>query len=136
MSIVIRMTFVRNVFFRRGGNRTRLARSLGMADGKCFHVVVRTAAFGRMHCGTSFLLTKHLCRSFFTSANRVCPGQHIADSSLWISIVMTLAAFNLKKAVDERGQVITPKVVYTTGTVRCVRKFISPSKPSIIYFAL
>ncbi|KAJ7931089.1 cytochrome P450 [Mycena leptocephala] len=32
---------------------------------------------------------------------RVCPGRHVATSALWIAIASVLAAFDIKKAVDE-----------------------------------
>lgn len=48
---------------------------------------------------------------------RVCPGQYLADASLWISIAMSVAVFDITKKVGPGGQVIEPKVSYTSGTV-------------------
>lgn len=44
----------------------------------------------------------------FGAGRRVCQGMHIADRSLFLSIARLLWAFNLEKAVDERGEDIVP----------------------------
>ncbi|KZT58207.1 cytochrome P450 [Calocera cornea HHB12733] len=56
---------------------------------------------------------------------RVCPGtcQHLADAMLYITIVSTLAIFNISKAVDKHGQVIEPALEFTTGTTSRVKPF-------------
>ena len=46
-------------------------------------------------------------------------GMYLAEAHLFISIAMTLAAFNISKAV-ENGQEITPPVDYVSGTISCV----------------
>lgn len=48
----------------------------------------------------------------------VCPGQHLADNSVYIAVAMTLAVFAIAKAVDENGAVVEPEVKSTTGTLR------------------
>ncbi|KZO97553.1 cytochrome P450 [Calocera viscosa TUFC12733] len=54
---------------------------------------------------------------------RVCPGQHLADAMLYITIVSTLAAFHIGKAVDEHGRIIEPLLDFTTGTTSRVKPF-------------
>ncbi|ROW04275.1 hypothetical protein VSDG_00895 [Cytospora chrysosperma] len=44
----------------------------------------------------------------FGAGRRLCQGLHIADRSLFLSIARLLWAFNLEKAVDERGEEIMP----------------------------
>ena len=44
-------------------------------------------------------------------------GLHLADASVFISCVMTLATFDITKA-SENGQLVEPKAEYTTGTIR------------------
>uniref|UniRef100_A0A0W0FF05 Cytochrome P450 n=3 Tax=Moniliophthora roreri TaxID=221103 RepID=A0A0W0FF05_MONRR len=44
----------------------------------------------------------------FGYGRRICPGRHMAYSSLWISIASILKTFNISKAVDEHGNVIEP----------------------------
>ena len=51
---------------------------------------------------------------------RACPGMKIADISLFISISMTLATFDICKVKDERGCLIEPDCIYSPGFVRLV----------------
>ena len=44
---------------------------------------------------------------------------HLADATLFASIAMTLAAFNISKAVNN-GVIIEPDLEYTSGTIRLV----------------
>ncbi|CAE6444484.1 unnamed protein product [Rhizoctonia solani] len=44
----------------------------------------------------------------FGWGRRICPGQHIAEASLFIAVASVLAAFNIQKARDEKGNEITP----------------------------
>ncbi|KAF7301611.1 hypothetical protein MIND_00726600 [Mycena indigotica] len=55
----------------------------------------------------------NLCWGF---GRRICPGMHLADASLFISIATTLAVFNISKCV-ENGQPVTPVHRCTTGTI-------------------
>ncbi|QRV89145.1 cytochrome P450 family protein [Ceratobasidium sp. AG-Ba] len=54
----------------------------------------------------------------FGFGRRLCPGIHIAQQSMWISISNTLANFNITKAKDENGKYITPEERYTSGLIR------------------
>jgi cytochrome P450 len=46
----------------------------------------------------------------FGYRRRICPGRFFADSSLYLNIAQSLAAFNIKKAVDEDGREIDVNV--------------------------
>ncbi|KAF7355007.1 hypothetical protein MSAN_01416200 [Mycena sanguinolenta] len=56
---------------------------------------------------------RNFCWGF---GRRICPGMHLADASLFISAVMTLAVFDISKCV-ENGKVIVPVHENTTGTI-------------------
>ncbi|KAH9942706.1 cytochrome P450 [Amylocystis lapponica] len=49
----------------------------------------------------------------FGFERRVCPGQLLADASIFIAVARTLAAFDISKALDEHGVPIEPEVNYT-----------------------
>ena len=53
----------------------------------------------------------------FGFGRRICPGLNLADASLFISCAMSLAVFDITKAV-ENGVEITPVVDSTHGTIR------------------
>jgi hypothetical protein len=48
------------------------------------------------------------------------PGQHMAESSLFIACAMSLAVFDISKGVDEFGREIEPVLEFTDGTIRSV----------------
>ena len=50
--------------------------------------------------------------------HRICPGQHLAEPFLFLCIAMTLATFNITKALDEHGNVIEPEIKWMSGTIR------------------
>jgi len=49
-----------------------------------------------------------------------CAGKSMAQDTIWIAIASVLSVYNITKAVDERGNVITPQVKLKPGTVRYV----------------
>jgi cytochrome P450 len=51
---------------------------------------------------------------------RLCPGRHMALSSIWITVASIVATFNIAKAVDEQGKVIEPSYEYLSGLIRSV----------------
>ncbi|EJD49134.1 cytochrome P450 [Auricularia subglabra TFB-10046 SS5] len=53
----------------------------------------------------------------FGYGRRECPGIHIADSSVWLLVSMTLAAFDISKAIGDDGNPITPRENYGSGTI-------------------
>jgi len=54
----------------------------------------------------------------FGYARRVCPGLALADASLFSCVVLSLAAFNIEKALDVNGIPIIPVHENTNGTIR------------------
>jgi cytochrome P450 len=54
----------------------------------------------------------------FGFGRRVCPGRHLVADSLFITIASVLATFDISKAVDEKGNFITPVEEYTSGVIR------------------
>jgi len=61
----------------------------------------------------------------FGYGRRVCPGESVADASLFITVVKLLASFNITKALNEHGEPIEPVVEYSSaimshpGPFRC-----------------
>ncbi|KAJ7625701.1 cytochrome P450 [Roridomyces roridus] len=68
----------------------------------------------------------------FGFGRRRCPGRHMADSSMWITIASILAAFDITKAVDEEGKIIEPSYEYASGVVNTPLPFKSSIKPRSI----
>ncbi|KAG2040709.1 cytochrome P450 [Suillus americanus] len=66
----------------------------------------------------------------FGFGRRICPGLHLADASVWISTVMSLAVFDISKVV-EKGVEITPEIDHTSGTIRYNPSHPKPFKCSI-----
>ncbi|KAG5651973.1 hypothetical protein H0H81_006747 [Sphagnurus paluster] len=58
-------------------------------------------------------------RSFaFGYGRRVCPGQYLADGSLYLAIATTLSLFEITNAVDKKtGQPIVPVPNYKAGVI-------------------
>ncbi|OBS15345.1 hypothetical protein FPOA_13790 [Fusarium poae] len=65
----------------------------------------------------------------FGFGRRVCPGRFLADESLFISISRLLAVFEIKKAVDGRGNEIEPQISVTPGIISHIRDFPYDIKP-------
>ncbi|KAJ7235512.1 cytochrome P450 [Mycena rebaudengoi] len=65
----------------------------------------------------------------FGFGQRICPGRHMAMSSLWISIASILATFDISKAVREDGNVIEPSYEYEPGIVSVPAPFQCSIKP-------
>ncbi|EGU78724.1 hypothetical protein FOXB_10751 [Fusarium oxysporum f. sp. conglutinans Fo5176] len=59
----------------------------------------------------------------FGFGRRVCPGRFLADESLFISISRLLSTFDIKKAVDGRGNEIEPQISITPGMIAHIRDF-------------
>ncbi|KAJ7113937.1 cytochrome P450 [Mycena epipterygia] len=53
----------------------------------------------------------------FGFGRRICPGMHMALSSLWITIASMLATININKAVDKDGKVIEPSYEYFSALI-------------------
>lgn len=48
----------------------------------------------------------------FGFGRRICPGLHLADTSVWLACAMALGALNVAKAVDAQGKEVVPAVEY------------------------
>ncbi|KAG9081024.1 hypothetical protein FRC06_005898 [Ceratobasidium sp. 370] len=64
------------------------------------------------------ILRWHPINYVFGFGRRICPGLHIAQQSMWISISNTLANFMITKTRDENGLEITPEERYSSGIIR------------------
>ncbi|KAJ7142235.1 cytochrome P450 [Mycena epipterygia] len=53
----------------------------------------------------------------FGFGRRICPGRHMAMSSVWIAVVSILAVFDITKAVEDDGQEIEPTYEYSSDFV-------------------
>lgn len=53
----------------------------------------------------------------FGFGRRICPGTHVAQQSMWLSISNILANFTITKAKDENGVEITPDERYTADVI-------------------
>lgn len=56
-------------------------------------------------------------RSNLNVYDRVCPGKHFAEDSLFITMASILATFDISKALDEEGMEITPSAEYTDSAI-------------------
>ncbi|KAF7363348.1 O-methylsterigmatocystin oxidoreductase [Mycena sanguinolenta] len=59
----------------------------------------------------------------FGFGRRICPGQHLAEHSIWIQMVLSLLTMTISKAVDADGKIIEPEVAFTSGVVSHVKPF-------------
>lgn len=57
---------------------------------------------------------REICFGF---GRRVCPGQVLADASVWLSCALALAAFTISPARDADGKEVLPKAAMTSGTI-------------------
>ncbi|KAF8581539.1 cytochrome P450 [Ramaria rubella] len=65
----------------------------------------------------------------FGFGRRICPGRHLAEPTLFLSVAMTLATFNISKALDESGKIIEPVRDWLPGTISHPRPFRCEIKP-------
>jgi len=65
----------------------------------------------------------------FGIGRRACPGMHLAEASTSIACAMSLAVFNITKAVDENGLIIEPVVSYTDASISRPEPFQCSIKP-------
>ncbi|KAF8900234.1 cytochrome P450 [Gymnopilus junonius] len=77
----------------------------------------------------------------FGFGRRVCPGNHMASSILWLTVATVLTTFDITNAVDEHGQPIQPSVKYHSGLVyhplpfKCTIKARSAAAEELVRFA-
>ena len=53
----------------------------------------------------------------FGFGRRICPGMHLADNSIFITVASILSVFNISKCRDANGEEITPIIDYS-GFIR------------------
>jgi cytochrome P450 len=53
----------------------------------------------------------------FGWGRRICPGRHISNDNLFITVARLLATFNITKATDSNGDFMEPKLEYTPGLI-------------------
>ncbi|KAJ7146871.1 cytochrome P450 [Mycena epipterygia] len=71
----------------------------------------------------------------FGFGRRICPGRHMAMSSVWITIASILAVFDITKAVGEDGQTIEPSYEYSPNLISAALPFrcsITPRSPEVV----
>lgn len=56
----------------------------------------------------------------FGFGRRICPGQYLADSSLFIYMSTALSTLSISKAKDVQGNEFTPEVRHSSGIIRSV----------------
>ncbi|KAF5026971.1 hypothetical protein F66182_1001 [Fusarium sp. NRRL 66182] len=59
----------------------------------------------------------------YGAGRRICSGMHVAQNSLFINMARTLWAFNIKRAKDEKGVEIEPKIASQPGFLNVPVKF-------------
>ncbi|KAG2095906.1 cytochrome P450 [Suillus discolor] len=64
----------------------------------------------------------------FGFGRRICPGLHLADASIWITTVMSLAVFDISKVV-EHGVKVTPEIDQLPGSTCHLKPFKCSIKP-------
>lgn len=57
----------------------------------------------------------------FGYGRRVCPGETMAWSSMWLAVASVLCCFDIRKAKDGNGKDIEPAGTYSSGFLWCVQ---------------
>ncbi|KAJ7251361.1 cytochrome P450 [Mycena rebaudengoi] len=65
----------------------------------------------------------------FGFGRRVCPGRHMAQSTLWITVSSLLAVFDITKAIGEDGKILEPSYEYHSAIVLMPFPFKCSIKP-------
>ncbi|KAG8704975.1 hypothetical protein FRC08_001915 [Ceratobasidium sp. 394] len=65
----------------------------------------------------------------FGFGRRQCPGINVAHSSVWLSVVLTLAVYEVTPTKGPDGQPILPDLRYTNGTISHPEPFQCTIKP-------
>ncbi|KAG8818503.1 hypothetical protein FRC17_010810 [Serendipita sp. 399] len=53
----------------------------------------------------------------FGFGRRACPGSHMAQSTIFLSVTQTLALFEIQRVRNEQGEEITPPAEFATGMI-------------------
>ncbi|PTB63697.1 cytochrome P450 [Trichoderma citrinoviride] len=59
----------------------------------------------------------------FGFGRRICPGRFLADSSLFLNLASLVAVFNIDKEIDEKGNVMEPKLEFEAGLIAKPKAF-------------
>ncbi|TFA97527.1 O-methylsterigmatocystin oxidoreductase [Trichoderma ghanense] len=59
----------------------------------------------------------------FGFGRRICPGRHLADSSLFLNLASLVAVFNIDKAADGKGNVMEPELRFEAGLIAKPKPF-------------
>ncbi|CAE6459815.1 unnamed protein product [Rhizoctonia solani] len=59
----------------------------------------------------------------FGFGRRRCPGIDVARSSVWLSVALTLAAYNVTPFIEKDGKTTLPSLEYTNATIRHPKPF-------------
>jgi cytochrome P450 len=65
----------------------------------------------------------------FGFGRRVCPGKLLADSSVWLTVALSLAALDIQKPVNQDGHEMTPEVDFMPGVISHSRPFEARIRP-------
>ncbi|KAJ7251425.1 cytochrome P450, partial [Mycena rebaudengoi] len=65
----------------------------------------------------------------FGFGRRVCPGRHMAQSNLWITVASVLAVFDITKPIGEDGKILEPSYEYHSAIVSMPFPFKCSIKP-------
>ncbi|KAF9457678.1 cytochrome P450 [Collybia nuda] len=65
----------------------------------------------------------------FGFGRRICPARYMAYSSVWIAIASLVATFDIKKPLDEKGQVIEPSLEFVNNLICMPAPFKCSMKP-------
>ena len=59
-----------------------------------------------------------------THVYRACPGQHLAEASLWLAMSSILLVFDIRPARDPKtGEPVLPPLEFTPGALRCAELY-------------
>lgn len=65
----------------------------------------------------------------FGFGRRQCPGMHLVDSSIWLLMICMMATLNIRKSVNENGEVIEPKYTFNNSIFRTPTPFMCDIRP-------
>jgi len=65
----------------------------------------------------------------FGYGRRICPGRHIALSTLWLTTASVLSTFRISKALDEEGYPIEAEIKYRPGLIYQPEPFVCAVEP-------
>ncbi|KAF8904742.1 cytochrome P450 [Gymnopilus junonius] len=67
----------------------------------------------------------------FGFGRRICPGRYLAETNYWIMAATIIAAFEISKAVDEKGNDLNKSYEFASGFIRHPKPFKCSIKPRL-----